>query len=110
MSDQCDWVAPEIVHASDTARASTCASGKNVTMRWPGKDTEPISFSSSAQHWYAQLPCEISTPFGRPVVPEVYTMEPRVWWRMAATRSSISDCSTSRPSNFSVSTPEALNS
>ena len=36
VSDQCDWVAPEIVHARDTARASTCASGRKVTIRWPG--------------------------------------------------------------------------
>ena len=110
VSAQWDWVAPAIVSARLTARCSTCANGKKVTTRLPGRATSPMSFLISAQVWCAQLPWVKATPFGRPVVPDVYTMDPRSSWVREAERASTSDCSTSLPSNLTVSTPAALNS
>lgn len=41
-SDQCACAAPPSKTASDTARASTCASGRKVRTRLPGLATSPI--------------------------------------------------------------------
>ena len=76
-SDQWFWEAPRMATAMDTARAKTCASGRKVKVWLPGTAKMPIGLVHRPRVWASQFRWVKIQPFGRPVVPEVYTREAR---------------------------------
>jgi hypothetical protein len=64
-------VAPDGMHSTSMNRANTCASGMNSSVRDPGvAQTSWNAIAPLSARW-TKLPCVSSTPFGRPVVPDV---------------------------------------
>ena len=106
--DQWDWVPPPMATARDTARDSTWANGRNVSTREPGRAMAPMGLVSRPCTSESQLAWVSRQPFGRPVVPEVYTSDARSRDLVAWIRSSTWSSSMGRPSNLRVAMAEAL--
>ena len=68
----------------------------------------PIGCVSSARTCASQLWCVSRQPFGRPVVPEVYTRDARSLEFVASIRARTSSSLMPRPSNLRVGIAEAL--
>ena len=71
MSGQCPRIAPDSTQPTWMMRARACASGRNNSVEQSATSKISGSAATALRTSASRLPCVISQPFGRPVVPEV---------------------------------------